>query len=303
MVENVAKTAGAPLGTRYEVPSGKMLLHQSGTGAPPVVFLPGGGMFGLYYWNAHRLVAEFTTSVLYDRLGLGWSDAVDLPRSGKQVTDDLHELLRAAAVPGPRVLVGHSLGGLHARLYAKRFPDEVTGLVLLDPTHEDIVAYLPAKEAQQFGEWNADALPAQQLEAMRTAYRNAFGRGLADWPVEIREPLLERAFSSEGFRQSLREPRNVSHLFGEVRDAGPEPAVPLIFLSAMGSDAFAEDLMPPEARASAAETGRAKHRLYTDLAAARPRSEVRRLDDVGHSGLAAHRPDAVVQAVRDVLSG
>jgi hypothetical protein len=96
---------------------------------------------------------------------------------------------------------------------------------------------------------------------------------------------------------------NVSHLFGEVRDAGPEPDVPLIFLSALGSDAFAEELTPPEARASAAETGRAKHRLYTDLAAARPRSEVRRLDDVGHSGLATHRPDAVVQAVRDVLSG
>ena len=303
MVENATSVAGAPFGTRYAVPSGKMLLHRSGTGSPPVVFLPGGGMFGLYYWNAHGLVAEFTTSVLYDRLGLGWSGAVDLPRSGTQVTDDLRELLHAAAVPGPRVLVGHSLGGLHARLYAKRFPAEVAGLVLLDPTHEDIVAYLPAKEAQQFGEWNADALPAQQLQAMRTAYRNAFGRGLADWPDEIREPLLERAFSSEGFRQSLREPMNVSHLFGELRDAGPDPDVPQILLSAMGSDAFVEELMPPEARASAAETGRAKHRLYTDLAAARPRADVRRLDDVGHSGLATHRPDAVVQAVRDVLCG
>lgn len=303
MVENVANTAGAPLGTRHEVPSGKMLLHRSGTGAPPVVFLPGGGMFGLYYWNAHGRVAEFTTSVLHDRLGLGWSDAVDLPRSGTQVTDDLHELLRAAAVPGPRVLVGHSLGGLHARLYAKRFPDEVAGLVLLDPTHEDFLSYLPAKEAQQFGAWNADDLPVQRLEAMRSAYRTAFGRGLANWPDEIREPLLERAFSNEGFRQSLREPMNVSHLFGEVRDSGPEPDVPQIFLSAMGSDAFADELMPPEARASAAETGRAKHRLYTDLTAARPRAEVRRLDDVGHSGLATHRPDAVVQAVRDVLCG
>ena len=97
------------------------------------------------YWHAHCLVAEFTTSVLYDRLGLGWSDAANLPRSGTQVTDDLRELLRAAAVPGPHVLVGHSLGGLHARLHAKRFPEEVAGLVLLDPTHEDILSYLPAK--------------------------------------------------------------------------------------------------------------------------------------------------------------
>lgn len=108
MAENTA--SAAPLGTRYEVAGGTMLLHRSGAGGPTVVFLAGGGMFGLYYWNVHNLVAEFTTSVVYDRLGTGWSDVVDLPRSGTQITDDLRELLRAAAVPGPYVLVGHSLG-------------------------------------------------------------------------------------------------------------------------------------------------------------------------------------------------
>ncbi len=188
-----------------------------------VVFLAGGGMSGLYYWNVHDLVAEFTTSVSYDRLGLGWSDAVELPRSGAQVTDDLRELLRVASVPGPCVLVGHSLGGLYARLYAKRFPGEVAGMVLLDPTHEDVVGYLPEEKAQRLRDSNTDDLfPPEQLDAMRTAYRAAFGR--------------------------------------------------------------------------------AKHRLYTDLAAVSPRAEVRRLDDAGHLGIAWLRPDAVVQAIRDTLS-
>ncbi len=90
MVENTASVGGGLLGLRYEVSGGAMLLHRSGTGGSPVVFLAGGGMFGLYYWNVHNLVAEFTMSVIYDRLGLGWSDTVDLPRSGSQVTDDLH---------------------------------------------------------------------------------------------------------------------------------------------------------------------------------------------------------------------
>ncbi|MFB9906931.1 alpha/beta fold hydrolase [Allokutzneria oryzae] len=303
MGETTANVAEVPLGTRHEVSGGAMLLHRSGTGGPPVVFLAGGGMFGLYYWNVHNLVAEFTTSVIYDRLGLGWSDVVDLPRSGTQVTDDLHELLRVAAVPGPYVLVGHSLGGLYARLYAKRFPDEVAGLVLLDPTHEDIVDYLPEEKAQRLRDSNTDdPFPPEQLDAMRTAYRTTFGRALADWPTEIREPLLDQGFSSENYRQSLREPMNLPRLFGEVRDAGPDPDVPLILLSAMGTDTFAEELVPPEARTSAAESQQAKHRLYTDVTAALPRAEVRRLDDAGHSGIAWLRPDAVVQAIRDTLS-
>ncbi|GAA3533922.1 alpha/beta hydrolase [Amycolatopsis ultiminotia] len=303
MAEDTARAAAAPLGTRYKVSGGAMLLHRSGTGDPSVVFMASGGASGVYYWNVHNLVAEFTTSVIYDRLGLGWSDTVDLPRSGTQVTDDLHELLRVAAVPGPYVLVGHSLGGLYARLYAKRFAGEIAGLVLLDPTHEDIVDYLPEEKAQRLPDSNTDDLfPPGRLDAMRTAYRAAFSRSLAGWPAEIREPLLDRGFSRGGYRQALREPLNLPRLFGEVRDAGPDPDVPLIFVSAMGTDTIAEQLVPPEAHASPAESNQTKHRLYTDLVAMLPQAQIRRLDDAGHSDITWLRPDAVVQAIRDTLA-
>jgi pimeloyl-ACP methyl ester carboxylesterase len=60
------------------------------------------------------------------------SGRVLMPRTAQDVTSDLHDLLTSANVPGPYILVGHSLGGLFVRLYAQTYPDEVSGLVLVD---------------------------------------------------------------------------------------------------------------------------------------------------------------------------
>jgi pimeloyl-ACP methyl ester carboxylesterase len=82
-------------------------------------------------------VARFTRVCAYDRPGtvgldLSRSDPVPQPRTAPAVVADLHALLQAAGVPGPYVLVGHSLGGMFVRLYAHTYPEEVVGLVLVD---------------------------------------------------------------------------------------------------------------------------------------------------------------------------
>lgn len=70
------------------------------------------------------------------------SDPVPQPRSAESVVADLHAVLQAAGVPGPYVLVGHSLGGLFVRLYAATFPTEVVGLVLVDAWYEGLEEHL-----------------------------------------------------------------------------------------------------------------------------------------------------------------
>ncbi|MGO9101557.1 MAG: alpha/beta fold hydrolase [Mycobacterium sp.] len=60
------------------------------------------------------------------------SSPVPMPRTAHDVVDDLHALLAAGRVPGPYILVGHSLGGLFARLYAQTYPDQVRALVFVD---------------------------------------------------------------------------------------------------------------------------------------------------------------------------
>src|SRR5262249_29483257 len=78
-----------PIGRLYDVEGRQLLLHHSGTGGPAVVFAPGAGLTGLGYLNIHDRISQFTTSVLYDRAGTGWSDHVPLPRSATEVTDEL----------------------------------------------------------------------------------------------------------------------------------------------------------------------------------------------------------------------
>ena len=86
--------ATPPLGRYYDVEGRRLLVHRSGSGGPPVVFLAGAGTVGLDYLIAQEKAAQLSTSVLYDRAGSGWSDPVKLPRTSTQVTDELRERLK-----------------------------------------------------------------------------------------------------------------------------------------------------------------------------------------------------------------
>src|SRR5678815_3102284 len=96
-----------PIGHRYTAGAGPLYLDRAGTGEPAVVLLPGGGMFGLGYFNVHMRVAEFTTSVVYDRAGTGWSDAVPVPRSAEDVVHELRQLLRGERLSVPYLSLIH----------------------------------------------------------------------------------------------------------------------------------------------------------------------------------------------------
>jgi pimeloyl-ACP methyl ester carboxylesterase len=78
-------------------------------------------------------VAQLTRACVYDRAGFGWSEAGPMPRTAGRIADELHQLLQRGGVPPPYVLVGHSFGGLVVRLFAVRHPDEVAGLILIEP--------------------------------------------------------------------------------------------------------------------------------------------------------------------------
>src|SRR4029079_11673229 len=72
-----------------------------------------------------------------------WSDPSPLAQDGIAVARDLHTLLERAQVPGPFVLVGHSAGAQHARIFAGRYPEQAAGRVLRDGQPAEAFEGLP----------------------------------------------------------------------------------------------------------------------------------------------------------------
>ena len=131
--------APATPGRLVDVGGYRLHLHCTGAGrGPAAVLIPGAGDFSFDWALVRPRASRFTRVCGYDRAGHAWSDPGPTPRTMRQEAHELRELLRAAGVRPPYVLVGHSAGGLVARVYAARYPREVAGLVLVDATTEDV---------------------------------------------------------------------------------------------------------------------------------------------------------------------
>lgn len=123
------------------IQSGGRRVHVLAAAGPglPVIVITGGGSPCLEWVAVQRALAGEVRVVLYDRAGLGWSDAAAGPRSAGRMARELHELLATAGITPPVILAGHSIGGLAALIYAGTYPGEVAGLALIDSSHPDML--------------------------------------------------------------------------------------------------------------------------------------------------------------------
>ncbi len=120
-------------GRSIDVGNGRLHLHSQGAGAPAVVLEAGLAATSVSWSYVQPEIAKFTSVCSYDRAGLGWSDAGQAPRTVQAMVGELKLLLENAGVRGPFILVGHSFGGLLIRAFAASFPEDVAGLVFVDP--------------------------------------------------------------------------------------------------------------------------------------------------------------------------
>jgi pimeloyl-ACP methyl ester carboxylesterase len=93
-------------------------------------------------------LGRLTTVITYDRLGLGKSDTTTVPRTIENLSNELNQFLVTNKIPGPYLLVGHSLGTSIIRKYQNEHPEKVLGMILIDPVHEDQFERLMALKSQ-----------------------------------------------------------------------------------------------------------------------------------------------------------
>lgn len=133
-------------------------VHCEGEGSPTVILESGRGGNSGAWRQVQPSVAEVTRVCSYDRAGLANSeDRPDRYIDGGYVIDELERMLSELGLEPPYVFAGHSVGGIYISLYAARHPDEVVGMVFVDPTHEDQFARFDAEyQVAHFGNEGGD---------------------------------------------------------------------------------------------------------------------------------------------------
>jgi pimeloyl-ACP methyl ester carboxylesterase len=145
-------------GKIYTVDSYKMHLNCTGEGSPTIILESGLGEDSLVWGKVQPELSKTTRVCSYDRAGMGWSAPRPGPRDADQIAGELHALLQQAGINGPIVLMGHSIGGLYVRAYTSRYPQNLSGLILVDsstPLQQDhgsaeLRAFLSTVPAYQY---------------------------------------------------------------------------------------------------------------------------------------------------------
>lgn len=216
-----------PPGRLIDVGGHRLHLYCTGQGSPAVVLEAGGGNPWLSWYKVQPQVAQFALVCSYDRAGLGWSDPSPKPPTAKVIAEDLHTLLLNGGISGPFVLVGHSLGGMYARMFTAQYPSEVVGMVLVDSSHPDQNERFPpeAKKLAANGKY--------VIRAMQIALPFGLPRILASRaaPPEVRGEYCA-VFCRPQFIAAVRAEADAQEEnSAEVRPLGTLGDLPLVVLS------------------------------------------------------------------------
>jgi len=274
-------------GKLVDVGGRKMHIDCTGEGSPTVVLDSGLGDTFLSWHRVQPEIAKFTRVCSYDRAGLGYSESSSQPRTSKVIANELQDLLQAAGIAAPYVMVGHSMGGYDVRVFTSLCRSEVAGMVLVDSSHPDQENRFPPELKNMEGSW--------QCEAQFIEYSMPFGiprlLGLCDDDPSSRAADCNWHSSKE----QVAEMKAFSQSANEAAASGSLGDMPLVVLS-HDPDKPSSDLPPDLAK----PLNEAWQKMQEELAHLSTRGTRTIAKNSAHY-IQIDRPDVVIDAVHKVV--
>jgi pimeloyl-ACP methyl ester carboxylesterase len=310
-----------PPGKLVAVDGHQMHINCTGAGGSTVVMDAGLGGWSLDWSAVQPDIAQFTRVCSYDRAGLGWSELSAEPHDAQHAVHDLHTLLANSGEGRPFVLVGHSNGGLRVLLYAHAYPQEVAGVVLVDPTPRatdaERVAFLAPEEQAEYL-----ALVQAMKPDMETGGFDFFGIMQALRPFGIPRLLTDmllqgsqyhylNAAVQPAFRFGMNgrarlatnsaETKQRQTSIDQVRAIPSLGAIPLAVITSTKLASFYSDPLPAEPSGRLLElVQKTVWEAELDLSRLSANSTVAPVERSGHY-IQFDRPDAVIHAVQTMV--
>jgi pimeloyl-ACP methyl ester carboxylesterase len=130
----------------------KLFLKIKGEGKPTIIFENAMGGTSDFWDSIQATLSKITSVVTYDRAGNGKSEMSPFPRTNERMAQELHILLDKEEIDPPYILVASSYGAFISRTFSSLYPQEVAGMVLIEPVHEDLLPEM--RKARTEEEWN-----------------------------------------------------------------------------------------------------------------------------------------------------
>lgn len=284
-------------------------LYCTGSGSPTVILDTDGDDSTVDWRFVQPIVARRTRVCSYDAPALGFSDPAPAPNDAGAMANDLHALLAHAGVTTPIVLVGYSLSGLSARLYADRHPRGVAGMVLVDPVvpyyHQRLAAAAPAFKAvlTQITAYDRNCWRAAAAGSMKPG-----SRAYAQCMYSPRGPALPKAMSdliAHWWEQPARwQDYTLADMAGDttssaevVREQRSYGDMPLIVLTSDMNVNLAPMPLPAPQKAELARAWPLWHRQIAALSSRGTEFVV----SGSSSSIATDRPSSIVSAIDEVV--
>jgi pimeloyl-ACP methyl ester carboxylesterase len=297
----------------------RLNMYCVGTGTPTIVFISGGWQNTMAWRRVQGRASESSRACSYDRAGLGFSDPATRESTAENAVGDLKHLLDAAKVKAPVVLVGHSVGGLYALLFAASYRGRVAGMVLVDPSDPEannnlaLSGHLPRNIVEE---------TRRQTEANHQRLRNCVdlaAKGILTPSntdpyclMNEADPILKKELDRQHVRLQTKEAILSEMISQEAKIQGEYSLNGLQFRKAIGNGGFGKlplillrhangQKHPALPQEIFEKNGAVFSAGYKAMAAYSASGIVRPIAESGHN-IQMDQPEAVVKAIEDVVA-